>query len=224
MFDTLNEAVDLTAKSSGKFYHGTVTVNEDPLRKDRIKVSVPGLYDPSLGEVPWVGPLKFSPFGMGASWGVYGTPAIGSDVLILLQDGDAHYPMYTHSQFSASPGTSFPSGHSWGFQDFFGNLFQVMEDTTIKLTSKAGVTVTIDTEGTLKIETKKDLTIVCAGDVTASITGNLSSTAASNTINGPTTINGDTAITGTLTNNGVNVGSTHVHFIPGHPGDSNVPH
>lgn len=211
-FDTLNSQLELfTDYGSGKFFLGKVYDNQDPLNLDRIRASVPGLYDPDLGETPWIGPVKFSPFGTGDTWGVYGTPAVGSNVLILLQDGDPHYPMYFSVQTKEN--TEFPSGECWGFQDPYGNVLKVTS-TVIDLTTQDGVSITI-TEG--------KVTLNCPSDFTA--------TAASFTLNGPVNINGAVGVsgnvstTGTLKNNGVNVGSTHTHggVTPG-GGNTAIPH
>lgn len=47
---------------------------------------------------------------------------------------------------------------------------------------------------------------------------------ATTTVNGQTTINGNTATVGTLTNNSVNVGSTHVHDEQGNFAPVSPPH
>ena len=134
-FDTLNDALSLVEGYDGKYFLGKVVENADPLNLDRIKASVTNLYDPDLGDVPWAGPIKISPFGIGASYGWYGNPSVGSDVLILLQEGDIQYPLYMSVQLTGNE--NFPSGSSWGFADPAGNTFKV-EGAFITFTSASG--------------------------------------------------------------------------------------
>jgi phage baseplate assembly protein gpV len=83
----------------------------------------------------------------------------------------------------------FPSGTSWGFKDPAGNTLKV-EGKHVNFTSASGVVVDIDANGKLSISAPSDI------DITAP------------TVN----IKGDVHTTGSLTNNGVNVGSTHKHI------------
>lgn len=167
-FDTLNSQLELfTDYGSGKFFLGKVYDNKDPLNLDRIRASVPGLYDPDLGETPWIGPVKFSPFGTGDTWGVYGTPALDSNVLILLQDGDPHYPMYFSVQTKEN--TEFPSGECWGFQDPLGNKVKFDLSTgEISFTTSTGVSVDVDMSG--------NVSVVSPGNISANANGSVSVT------------------------------------------------
>lgn len=188
MFDTLDDNLGLREAYKGRFFLGVVTENVDPLNLDRVQVSVAGLYEPTSGSVPWCGPIKISPFGISKDWGVYGAPAIGSDVLILLQDGDAHYPMYLSIQRGAQPG--FVSGTNWGFVDPFKNKLNVdLKTGAMKFVANAGVTFDISSEGALSVKAKS----------TATLTAPVFE------------FHGDVHTHGALTNNGVNVGSSHKH-------------
>lgn len=173
MLDTLDSALDLVSgNGSGRYYMGKVLDNVDPLGLDRIKASVSGLYDTDYGEIPWIAPIKISPFGIGAAWGVYGSPAIDSDVLILLQDGDGHYPLYMSVQINDSS-ADFPSGESWGFTDPWANKLQVKSDQTIHFESGSGVSVDISETGKLTITTPDDAALHTTGNVTVTATGNI---------------------------------------------------
>lgn len=215
MFDSLDTALDLMRRDGpGRWYMGKVVVNVDPLGRDRIQVRAPGLYDPDMGPVPWVGPIKISPFGIGGSWGVYGSPAIGSDVLILLQDGDGHYPMYMSVQTSSSA-PAFPSGAAWGFTDPYGNTLKMSADNSVSFTAASGATVSISAGG--------DIAVNAPGSVSVNAGSGASVTSPNNTINGTTTINGNTTINGALLNNGVNIGSSHRHNYSGSGGTTTTP-
>lgn len=210
-FDTLNAALELTAGYKGKWFHGVVVSNSDPLNIDRVQASVPGLYDPDLGAIPWAGPFKYTPFGSGPEWGVYGVPEVGSDVVILLQDGDPHYPVYYSLQ--CHPNAEFPSGNSWGFVDPYGNKLKIERNKTVTFQASAGVTFTISPSG--------NLSVTVAGTTSINSTGDVNITAPTTTINGNAVVTGDLAVGGSMTNAGVNTGSTHTH--PGvQPGSGNT--
>ena len=171
-FDTLNSAMDMLPEYKGMLFRGKVVVNNDPLNLGRIQASVPGLYEPGLGELPWAGPKKHSPFGQGSSWGVFGSPAIGSDVLILLQNGDPHHPVYMTMQSVAD--SEFPSGGaSWGFRDPYGNVLKVLADKTVQFRASAGVVFTVSPSGDLSVTVAGDTTINTTGDTTIQSGGNL---------------------------------------------------
>ena len=147
---------------------GTVTNNKDPLDLDRIQVAVPQLYDPDLGELPWVGCSKDSAFGQGDTWGVHGAPAVGSSVVIELQRGDSHYPICTGSlKRKSAPG--FKSGVNWGFVDPAGNTLNVnLATKEIKFTSSGGMVIQIDSGGNVKTTSAQ-----WAHDGNLSTTGNV---------------------------------------------------
>jgi len=171
MFDALNEAFGLSG-GNGKTrkYLGKVTNNVDPLGLDRIQANVPDLYDPTLGPVPWIGPKKDALFGIGATWGIYGSPAIGSDVLISLQDDDPHYPEYESVQLNSSA-SNFPSGTSWGFKDPYGNTLKITSDKNISFVAASGCTITISPVGSITINTPGSLSATVGGSTTLTSTG-----------------------------------------------------
>ncbi len=189
MFDTLDRNMQMREDYTGKYLWGVVHNNVDPLGLDRIQVHVPNLYEPDQGEVPWIGPFKVSPFGIGSSWGVYGSPARGSDVLILLQDGNSHYPAYV-AGIQRRANLDFNSGTSWGFVDPLGNKLHFdLESGTVTFRAHSGVSFIITPSGGVHLTT--------ADAVVA---------------NAPSfQFNGDVDIAGALRNNGVDVGSNHAH-------------
>ena len=119
----------------------------------------------------------------------FGAPAVGSDVVILFQSGDPHYPVYVSGiQLSALEG--FVSGVNWGFVDPKGNRLNVNLSTgSISFAAAAGVVFNISADGNLSVTSKSAASIKAPR----------------------LTIEADVAISGSLTNNGVNVGSAHVH-------------
>ncbi len=171
-FDTLNSALDFMPDYKGTLFQGVVVNNNDPENLGRIQASIPNMYDPGVGELPWIGPDKFSSFGQGATWGVFGSPAVGSDVLILFQNGDPHFPVYR--TYQAHPDNEFPSGGaSWGFRDPYGNVFKCLSDKTVQLRCVGGVTFTVSPNG--------DLSVTATGNMSVSTQGNTSITTEGNT-------------------------------------------
>jgi hypothetical protein len=134
------------------YYLGVVTNVNDPLDLMRIQCKVPGLYDPDLGDVPWCGPIKDSPFGFGSGYGVYGYPQMGSTVLIELQGGDEHKPLYRTIPTAQDPNGNFSGPNQWGFQDPSGNILVVdMAAGTWKWQHSSGDYVTYDKTGKMNV-------------------------------------------------------------------------
>lgn len=190
MFDNINEALKLRKDYSKVYVLATVIKNVDPLNKDRIQVHSPGLYEPDKGEVPWVGPAdKPSPFGQSTNWGFFGSPAVGSDVYLELQDGSPNYPLYHSIQRFKSP-DEFVSGSTWGFKDPKGNVLKFdLSSGQILLRAASGVTLEITPDGGVKL--------TAASTVEAK---------APNFI-----FRGDVDTYGKLHNNDIDVGSGHRH-------------
>lgn len=229
-FQPLNQNLEQTQDDySGVYFLGKVISNKDPLNLDRIKATVPGLYDDSTGELPWIGPIKSSPFGQGAGWGVHGSPAVGSDVVIRLQNGDTHHPVYQHIKTKAD--SEFPSGTTWGFRDSFGNKFRCISDGFTEIVLKAGVSITVSPDGVLSLVAKGDINARTDGNLNLESVGETNITAASLNVSGNTTfednvhINGGLGVdgtsnmsghmsVGTISSNGTNIGSTHKHPCP----------
>src|SRR5271168_4462456 len=137
---------------SDGYYLGTVTGNTDPLGIGRVQANVPGLYDPTLGPIPWIGPIKDSPFGFGVGpkgpYGVYGSPYVGSQVKVELQKGDEHNALYTPFPTVPAANPAFASPFTWGFQDPSGNQLLVNLQTGMwTWTHSSGDTISYDSAG-----------------------------------------------------------------------------
>lgn len=205
-FDPLNNNLFMVDSLGNKWLRGKVKTNVDPLNLDRIQATVAGLYDPDLGPIPWIGPLKESPFGFGDGWGTYGNPAVGSDVAILLQDGNASYPVYMHIQ--CFPNGAFPSGTSWGFQDPAGNQLLV-KGKDVKFTTGGGFIFHIDQAGSFV------LTVPDGGSGVMNVP-NFTLNSDTATINA-TNLNTNAILTqvGNVNMNGVTIDTTGDVLIPG---------
>ena len=142
-FDSLNGPLSALSNYAGKFFIGKVRVADDPEKLDRIKVFVAGLYgkpDPEL--LPWAAPIKISPMGQGEGFGTFGTPPVDSDVMVILQEGNPHYPMYM--SLMKGKNTEFPAG-TWGWKDALGNKFIVGPDG-VELKTSCGALIKIGSD------------------------------------------------------------------------------
>lgn len=173
-YANLNDQLDMFGADPSQEYEGVVVSIDDPLQLGRVQVAVPELYDPELGDVPWVGVNRYSPFGIGVNFGVYGSPAVGSNVKVRLQGGDPNYPMIVscrqvkiNSNFGAA---------DWGFEDPNGHLFKVSGDR-VTFTSSQGVVIDINGQK-LKITTPSDAEFDVGGALIAHVTGGATVTAA----------------------------------------------
>lgn len=178
-FNTTNDSVNHSENYGDGYYTGTVTVNTDNLGIARVQAQVSGLFDSQSGEVPWIGPLKDSPYGFGTGakgpYGVYGFPQVGSTIKVELQNGDEHKALYTplYTVPNAHPWFNVPS--RWGYADPSGNVLQVdMAANTWVWTHESGDTVSYDGTGNV-------IRVVKAND-TANVTGNSQSTIGGNLV------------------------------------------
>ena len=157
-FSQLNEVIQDYVPSNNQYYIGTVVENNDPQGLDRIKVAIPELYDPKLGDIPWCLPVKYPIFGQGSNYGVYGVPALNSKVLIILQKNDPNFPMYVGSiMLSSMIGTEagYNSPQKYGFVDPSGNKLQVdMETQTWTFTHSSGANVIINKDNKITVNCK----------------------------------------------------------------------
>lgn len=121
-FDNINSALSGLNNYGLSFFLGKVkAVDEEGL--DRVRVEVNGLYQSeNIEDLPWAGPIKVSAMGYGEGYGEFGAPPVGSDVIVFLQEGNPHYPMYMSVKRYATLGGDACAG-GWGWTDKFGNKF-----------------------------------------------------------------------------------------------------
>ena len=176
-FQTQNHFVSQTEDYGNGYYVGTVTNNQDPLNLSRVQASVPGLYDPSQGSVPWIAPLKDSPFGFGTGskglYGTYGTPPEGSIIIVELQKGDPHKPFYRNLYTAPNVNATF-TPNVWGFTDPDGNtVIYDMNAHTYRFVTAGGASINIDGSGK-RITAVNGDTENCNGPWVINVTGNAS--------------------------------------------------
>jgi len=178
--DTMNNKEDY----DGKYLIGTVIVNLDPDGLDRIKALIPGIYDDEESCV-WIGPSKFSPFGVGGGYGVYGPPAIGSQILVILQDGDQHHPIYLGSLLAFGKKTAEQKrefhNNAWGFVDPTGNKLLVDMTTKTWTFVHSSLVSMVIKDGTVTVTTPQDHNWLIKGNMNATVEGNMTANVAGNT-------------------------------------------
>ncbi len=158
----------------GKVFLGRVIENIDPEGTGRFKVSIPDLY--TEGEIPWVGGVRYSPFGIGGGFGFYGSPAIGSTAIIELQDGDSNMPIcHGFILTNTNKDPRFASEKVWGYVDPSGNTLVVnMESQDWTWTHSSGTNYNVNQQGDLTVNVVQHQTINVTGNSTMNVTGNTS--------------------------------------------------
>ncbi len=175
-FGTINDSVNHAEDYSQGYYAATVVANTDSLGIARVQANAPGLYDSHAGEVPYIGAIKDSPFGFGSGqngpYGVYGFPQIGSTIMVELQNGDEHKPLYQTLLTAASAHPWFNVASRWGYVDPVGNSLQVdMTAGTWTWTHQSGDSVVYDGSGNVVRIIKGNETDTISGNVTQTISG-----------------------------------------------------
>lgn len=246
MFNTPNDLLIAHEDYSGYFL-GTVVDNNDPLNTMRIKVNIPGLFDSNQGAVPWVGPIKDSPFGFGSGYGTYGCPQIGSKVIVEFQNKDPHKALYQTLPTALSPIPLFNSPNVWGFQDPIGN-YQIYNLATKTYTFflANGARIDVDGSGNRTTQVANDVencnnwTVNVSGNANINVSGTASYTAGQHSFHGPVVMDQTLQVTSTIAAGGSITDETslgnartvadmrqiydeHRHTIPDNP-DTNVPY
>jgi len=153
---SLNDLRESSLK--GMFFSGTVVDRNDPLRKKRVRIRVPVIFDDTPDEeLPWAYPNS----GLRS----IGVPDLGTDLLIIFDRGDISSPLYlgklrTISNVEEILGTNYEE--TYGFQDKNGNRFYVdMSNNTIRLEHTSGSFVNINSDGAIAVNAMDNVTVNC---------------------------------------------------------------
>lgn len=188
-FNAVQDTLSQQENYGQGYYIGTVTANNDTVGIGRVQAHVEGLFDTDQGEVPYVGPIKDSPFGFGKGqkgpYGVYGMPQIGSTIKVELQNGDEHKGLYSTLITAQSAHPWFNTPARWGFVDPAGNSLQIdMSTGAWTWTHQSGDSIAYDGSG--------NVIRVVKGNETDQITGNSQKTvqgSETHTVSGGLTFN-----------------------------------
>ena len=159
MFDSMASTEHDSNKSEDSFHVGKVVFNNDPARQQRVKVTVPGYFEDSNPDnLPWVGPVAQSDFGMTATHGSVKVPVLGSLILVKFQGGDKNKGLYEGYLVTAGNGAAMPAElstnypHRYGYWDPKGNkAFTDMQTGQSKFIHNSGTTVTFEADGMINI-------------------------------------------------------------------------
>ncbi len=167
-----------SAGYDGQYIIGRVVENNDPEKVGRVKVLIPGLFE-DAATAPWCVPLVPRGISSKPGSGEFSVPDVGTDLVIVLQEGDAHYPAYVGSLLSTPNrvsefDTNYPKRR--GFKDIAGNLFYI--DTTsgqvvVKFVHKSGTEITIDDDGKVHVLAANNMNINVDGTLDITSTGNM---------------------------------------------------
>lgn len=142
---------------NGKVFIGQVVDNNDPKKLERVRVTIPGLYEGSTADLPWCAPKVGKMFGNKAGVGVFSVPDLGTWVFVELQDGNAHYPLYTGSPVQTRadlPEADANYPNRYGFKDKAGNIIYVdptSGQNTIRVQHASGTEIRINNDGSINI-------------------------------------------------------------------------
>lgn len=169
---TLSSVVNENTKVQ-KLFVAKVLYNQDDLGINRVKVQISGKLEGAHEDLPWFAPLRLAPFGTGAGFGVYGTPPVGADLIVYLQDGDVSAGFYIAGYYGVSNrNNKFSNPNVWGFEDPSGTVLIVNTATeTMTFTHSSGYTYTIDSNGNYSMSTGGNVTHSVAGSVTINANG-----------------------------------------------------
>lgn len=174
--------------------------NNDPQKKQRVRVTVPGLLEAAdVKDLPWLIPMLHSPFGIGDDFGIIRVPRIGSRVSVRFIDGDLHHGVYEAD--IVSEGNTLPDDlqvnypNRYGLFSPIGDIFFTdLETGDVVLRRRSGTSLKIDLDGNVTLITAGSLTEYVKGDLNRIVDGNLVETVKGNaslTIKGSRTVSID---------------------------------
>jgi hypothetical protein len=177
-FNSTNDTLANQENYGQGYYIGTVTANNDTIGIGRVQAHIEGLFDTDQGEVPYVGPMKDSPFGFGKGakgpYGVYGMPQVGSTIKVELQNGDEHKGLYSTLITAQSAHPWFNTPSRWGFVDPAGNSLQIdMSTGAWTWTHQSGDSIAYDGSGNVVRVVKGNDTDQVTGNSTQTIGGGI---------------------------------------------------
>jgi hypothetical protein len=182
-----NSAMQLEQSEYTKPFLAQVVANNDPDKRQRIKVRIPGLLDGTVEFLPWVLPKHDTRFGTGTGPnGPYGhqyIPPVGALVVVRFQEGDLTYGLTDGVIPSVGIDvlqTNYPN--RYGLRDPGGNYLYVdTQSGDIEFKHKSGTTIHVRPDGTIDVIGQANVNANIHGTVHAIVQGNLSATVDGNT-------------------------------------------
>ncbi len=191
---------------SSHLFVATVVDNNDPLRRQRIRIRVPHIVEGETADLPWAIPVGRSTGGSNLELDV---PLLNSYVIVAFQDGDVNNPIWyggVHADYTGASSitdTNYPN--RVGRQTQAGTFWYVDKTTNQVHLTHAGTTITVNSNGSIDV--------VAVHNVNITTTGNVSTHSNGTTVvdaDGAITVSSDSTVT--VTGTTINVtGSTAVN-------------
>ena len=152
------------ADLKGIYMVGTVVDNNDPDQMERVKVSIPNLFEGESKDFPWCAPHKIGWFPNTRAFGVFGlVPPIGTKVYVFFQQGNPLYPFYSAYPHNVGDRTDeFKTNYlkRYGWKDPEGNVFVVDTeagaDPKVRFTHVSGFEIKVGPSGRVDIKSPSD--------------------------------------------------------------------
>jgi hypothetical protein len=169
----MNNMNQLQDGSYAGYFVGTVVFNEDPLKKQRVKLTIPNLLEGPPKDLPWFSPFLASGFGNNQNSNNMQVPVLGSKVVVEFQNEDIHYGVYIgyvdSGEIVDDPELliNYPKRRGW--RDPAGNkliLDYTSGQETVEFRHKSGANVFFDPEGNITVYTPTTLTAHSVGEMT----------------------------------------------------------
>ena len=207
LLNSLRAQSQMAAQGRGSMRLGLVT-SYDPATYS-VKVSM----QPDNVESGWV-PLAAQAVGNG--WGILTPPAIGDQILVLMQDSDPEAGVAAWCLFNnVDVPPAVPTGEFWMVHKT-GSYLKFLTDGSVamnvakNLTASVTGTTQITATGAVTLTTQSDVTATIAGKLSASVSGTGTLSASSWSITGNVSLNGTFTSTGDVVGNGHSL-TSHVH-------------
>ncbi len=120
------------------------------------------------------------------------------------------------------------SEDKWGFGNIYKDRYKnveningLIEGESLMLNVKTGSYILLKADGSIEIDSQNEINVTSVNKITI-VAPDVEFTADVK-ITGKLDVTGNVATVGTLTNNAVNVGSTHTHLVTTAPGVTSVP-
>lgn len=139
-----------------KPHKGKVVENDDPEKKCRLKVTVPGVLEGAIEDLPWCLPVFPSGFGESDKFSQIIIPEIGTELVIDFPTGDSQMPHYSSRWHINKVPDEFKENypHRYGYKDSNGTYYYNDRKTKeFKFHHCSGFEFTIDENGNFDLKT-----------------------------------------------------------------------
>lgn len=164
----------------GAEFEGYVVDNEDPEKRQRVRVRIPVLHrDIPDDKIPWANSRGVGQANAGGGVGAVDVADKNAKVTVKFLTNDPHDPQYGPSPTSDDVNKDnellnedYPS--TTGHVDKFGNRWSTNKATgDVNFTHKSGATVSIDGSGNVSISSPTDLNFSAKGRISLACSGKL---------------------------------------------------